>query len=519
MEPERQIEKLLRRFAKKRRDDAGDDAFKLHPATRRLLQNEVARCPSKTNQESRLAKLFGRLHPGFIYAACFAVMIFMGASLLLPSLSKAKNRSQLAGATSNLKQLGLAAHEFADENNHQLPQSLMELRRLAGTNPLVDPASGKPFVYVAGGRNVDSLRPDSVLAYSPDDTRNRAVLFADGHVEAVDRTRFSEITNRGLIQLAFADTARRPEIAELPAAPPANIPAFAGNLNGNDFENRKMKTEGPALKKSATPAAGLAGAGEQFDKSVTAGDTVTVGGVSRLLPATMDTQNFSSNANAASPAATKLDGLAVSDALAGKFAAQKIVNPETAALSRPFSQTGNQAGAQNIFKNAAASAKMTPVLANFQFQQNGSALAVVDEDGSVYKGYCVVAGQAKTQNAPLDLPGAQLQTAPAQLLAKDFQSNTNQQALAQNYFFRVSGTNRSLQQNVVFTGTVLAFSNPATAAQNFNGNFGGSGGGNRVPGMNNNSTPVEFLSNSRIAGTAVVNRTNEIEINALPVTP
>ena len=41
MNDERPIEKLLRRYAKKRRDAAG--ASELHPATRRLLQGEVER--------------------------------------------------------------------------------------------------------------------------------------------------------------------------------------------------------------------------------------------------------------------------------------------------------------------------------------------------------------------------------------------------------------------------------------------------------------------------------------------
>ena len=42
MNDDRPIEKLLRRYGKKRRDDAGTP-LELHPATRRLLQGEVAR--------------------------------------------------------------------------------------------------------------------------------------------------------------------------------------------------------------------------------------------------------------------------------------------------------------------------------------------------------------------------------------------------------------------------------------------------------------------------------------------
>ena len=42
MNDERPIEKLLRRYARKRHDEAGTP-LELHPATRRLLQGEVSR--------------------------------------------------------------------------------------------------------------------------------------------------------------------------------------------------------------------------------------------------------------------------------------------------------------------------------------------------------------------------------------------------------------------------------------------------------------------------------------------
>src|SRR5258708_6730297 len=42
LEPEKPIESLLRRYARKRRERAGD-SWDLHPATRRLFQQEVAR--------------------------------------------------------------------------------------------------------------------------------------------------------------------------------------------------------------------------------------------------------------------------------------------------------------------------------------------------------------------------------------------------------------------------------------------------------------------------------------------
>ena len=56
-------------------------------------------------------------------------------------------------------------------------------------------------------------------------------------------------------------------------------------------------------------------------------------------------------------------------------------------------------GLQNAFKNTIAPAKAVPVLVNFQVQQNGSAIRVVDADGSVYDG-SLLPESAVAQNEP-----------------------------------------------------------------------------------------------------------------------
>jgi predicted glycosyltransferase len=98
----------------------------------------------------------------------------------------------------------------------------------------------------------------------------------------------------------------------------------------------------------------------------------------------------------------------------------------------------------------------------------------------------------------------------------------NQQQAAQNYFFRVAGMNRTLQQNVVFTGNFLANSGAPQTAQTSNsfGGVGGGGGagGNQLQQAAANASQQSPLVNSRIVGTAVVASTNQIEINAVPVT-
>jgi hypothetical protein len=98
----------------------------------------------------------------------------------------------------------------------------------------------------------------------------------------------------------------------------------------------------------------------------------------------------------------------------------------------------------------------------------------------------------------------------------DQQKGIPQQA-TQNYFFRVAGMNQTLKQNVVFSGTVEAVPGALTnATQTFAG-AGGGGGGQSIMQATTNQQQA-LLSNSRVVGTAVIDQTNQIEINAVPVT-
>ena len=89
MEPERNIEKVLRDLAKRRRDEAGEP-HELHPATRRLFQAEIARRYAKRQQTSERS-FFARFGRVFAYAACFVALILCGI-LVLPSLTPSKSK-------------------------------------------------------------------------------------------------------------------------------------------------------------------------------------------------------------------------------------------------------------------------------------------------------------------------------------------------------------------------------------------------------------------------------------------
>src|SRR5262252_6657733 len=86
MEPERPIEKLLRAWGKKRRDEAGAP-FEMHPATRRLLQGEVARQFGKQAKQPRtLSQVLAGWWPRVAWGLAVVALVGVLAVIVLPSL-------------------------------------------------------------------------------------------------------------------------------------------------------------------------------------------------------------------------------------------------------------------------------------------------------------------------------------------------------------------------------------------------------------------------------------------------
>jgi hypothetical protein len=346
----------------------------------------------------------------------------------------------------------------------------------------------------------------------------------------------------------LADNAVRPKVAEMP--PPASAPVIADNSSFAARQSEQMKLasnrdESRADDLRAKPQTAAASENRKaepasfYDKKMDEPAVAAKGGVAanfaggagqaaaskgEVAEPVQRPETVGSLALAAVPskAGPNFDRLAVEKDLApDKAAMQTKSQPGTPAASQQFVQTSSAYNVQQVFKNAIASAKATPVLANFQLQQNGTAISVVDGDGSVYNGY-LLAGNAAVQNQPVALQKIYSPRAapPPQLqeMEKTAQMNKSAEQSTQNYFFRVAGTNRSLKQNVVFTGNLVTLSNSGQMArQGVNAPDAGGGGGNLFQPSVANQMQQSLLSNSRIAGTALINNTNAIQINAMPV--
>src|SRR5215471_16496198 len=107
MEPERPIEKLLRDWANKRRRDT-DPPPELHPATRRLLQGEVARKFGADQRQTRTS-WFAAFWPRFAWALGVFAVLATAVWLVAPPFGERNRRGMLAKSDSG------AAREFSKE--------------------------------------------------------------------------------------------------------------------------------------------------------------------------------------------------------------------------------------------------------------------------------------------------------------------------------------------------------------------------------------------------------------------
>jgi hypothetical protein len=169
-----------------------------------------------------------------------------------------------------------------------------------------------------------------------------------------------------------------------------------------------------------------------------------------------------------------------------------------------------------ILGSAAAAGAAAPVLTSFRVEQSGNDMKVFDADGSVYTGSVQIAQQeppATRSVAPKNQP-TQISRAAA--------------PAPQTYFFRVVGTNRQLNENVVFSGDFVPWTNYQPAANyqstaGVRGGFGGvarvnvgGGGGGRIIEPAAGEPVQAILPNSQINGNVVIGDQKAIDIIATP---
>lgn len=436
MNDERPIEKLLRRYAKKRRDDAGAPV-ELHPATRRMLQGEVGRQFSKRGAGAGEPATFAQFLSGWrarlVWAVPVCIVLGIGTWVMLRPGGKTGNELQLAKHKS---------------------ERAMPARVLQETfNALETPKAAAPSPSLAHA------------------DRTTVGQEASGALPASVGEGFGVTLAR---ELPRGKQAEIPTVVSLAATPRLNTTSLpeTDRLAANELAQSAATDESRA--QSAPAKSGLPHLANQ-------------------------------------PVATP------SDAARQHFRQQGQVGGEGAKLRANTQVFINNATVSNYGKMG-TSGGITPVLANFQVEQAGNQLRVIDGDGSTYLGEVESTTPEPVAMAAVEQKGGDISLRDANARAEQRRADAAspaQQTTQSLYAYRVVGTNRTLNQQVVFAWNFVDLTNALAATQ-----------GRIPPGGANmlmNNLPAQqlplLLNNSAISGRAQLGNAKEIEINAIPASP
>jgi len=196
------------------------------------------------------------------------------------------------------------------------------------------------------------------------------------------------------------------------------------------------------------------------------------------------------------------------------FVAQSpaAIEPDSLSTSRRLAPAASGA----LRSKSAQLAASPSILASFRVEQSGEEIRIVDSDGSQYRGSLALAQQdlARTgvggvaiSSSVASASGESIRNSPLKTSA----SPPNAPSSVQNYSFRVTGTNLSLKQQIVFSGQFMPRlgTAAATPTQSLPGNVSRSFA---IP------PPPETLSlpDYQIQGRAIIGSNSEVLINAQP---
>ena len=485
MNDERLIEKLLRRYAKKRRDDAGAPV-QLHPATRRMLQGEVARTLPKRpvagdRESTTIAQILIGWRARLIWVVPALVMLGIGVWVLV-------------GPNETSQEYSLAKNTAAPTGMVEDSFRAIETPSPAGPPAPVANVAGRADATRSQARPASTGSPKSAAGRSGEPLKGEALVRRQGDATAVAQLA-APAQSKPALKLK-ADRAAADEIAQ------------AGTLDQSRSQTTGAKDEPIQAariltddkKQANAPAAAALTRADSVENfayapkafGVTTGDGVAT--VPSRKPATFSAETSS------------------------RFYRQEARDTGGRDQAQAYSQAFiNRAPAPAYGKIPEASPN-APVLVKFQVEQTGNQLRVVDSDGSTYLGEMHAPAEAGIVMPEVEKKGGgvlNLKSANAPTDRERTVTAMPQQQAAQNYFVcRVAGTNRTLNQPVVFTWNFVAWTNGLAAAQVKLP----AGGDNLLP----NNLPAQqlplLLNSSAINGRAQLGNAKEIEVNAVPVT-
>jgi hypothetical protein len=511
--PEQKIEEQLEAFARRRRREAGAE-FAIPRGTRDRLQEEVARrystaasSASDPMPSSSWVKLpWPRLALGglVVFGILWLCVLVLWQEIHSPALEQLAMRTQPATPDPGAVRQEQEQEQDVKENLAPHPRS-------------------STVVLEEEEPRQESLRRSLSGGGEEKATSHRGVRLAKKLAEE-DQTLLREGREASLALLAHSEV----ENARVEEPGPLQN-GFSLQPAGSPPGERSFGLS-PAVPESAPAASdslGVAPTDSTSQTSSTASPRVPVEGIVRARNRAVG-QPVPGQSNPTVPALeTASAGVELRSGTSRKAdpaltAGKEAQDPNSNAFyfSTYPDQDQNRLGSQrftqvpNHYRRNFNSPPRPRVLNEFQAQQIGQRLLITDYDGSTYQG--------SVQEAA-ELPGSGGFGGGGNLqrpLLRSQESLSRQQAGAASgasafsnaLFFRVSGTNRTLNQRVVFEGNYLPVRNfsPAAAGQ------AGVHDAYMKSGVAANSS---LLSLGRIEGKATIGGTNHVPIEALPVSP
>ncbi|GEM_PF-1987359 len=494
MNDERPIEKLLRRAAQKRRGEIGAPP-ELHPANRRLLQAEVARQFPKTEPAAATAPAASResfwalLTQRWGFVLGFFVILGIAAAVILPLFDKKEGNFELTKLSYDDERFVSRSSEPAAAPAPLAMSDLAETIPSGGGNfappPQSAPATTTTAELTSARRELVAAPASSRLALpeKQSDAVSRSAFVSSGvsEVESLEKEKVDgDVAAERFSRVATASTASRPQLAKSAETSPGVA------------ESNRPSSETPVVAPTSRSVA--------FGSRRTNQIEAEQGG---LRSAAVD--DFAAGANNES-----IRDSSVLPRGGGLETDLKVIN------SQSFSNISREVLARR--RDAREFRALPPTaLTKFQVQQQGSIVQVIDSDGSIYKGFV---DEANTLYKQISAEKERQLTQSFDNRAR-FQSpkavdavapTTQKQSTAQRYLYRVEGTNRTINQNVVFTWNFIPTNDAVAAVQSeFNQNL-------LKPEADRVPSPFPMLlQNSYIDGRAVIGSNRQVEVNAVPI--
>lgn len=420
------IEQLLREHAERRRTEAGAP-LELHPATRRLLLGEVARLFPRLGGRRPWHHFKTRLWPRFSFGfTSVAIFALVGWAVVrfwneLPGVGDVAVREAqlptMAGGTGGGQNSGASAPVSMAKNGPRDGDGVFELTA-DGLRPVSGAAKPAPLEVLAaqageGAKNPAARSGDQPLA----DLAMARKAGKDGDSAGANVT------------LGFTGPAAPPSVAIAargaaaggPASP--GTPVVAGNL-----------APAPNNPAGQVPTVSYGNGAARLDDAVPPAPALKAKGESKLEALAVQT----------SPVATTYYFAA----------AQALTDKQAVAPNRFYRAAVKKSEAD------AKDARDTSVLSSFEVRRDAANIRIIDADGSAYEGQIVGQGDvfvpAESFQKSADT-GAVRQELHKEM-PKAGGAPGAPATVPQNWSFRASGTNRTLNQLVIVTGSMSGFS-------------------------------------------------------------